>query len=91
MSPHRYMNFITAEGAYWDLYRRAPDTWLQTARLLLRALRQRFRYRDSAYSRITFRHFLHRVFWKKQDRLRAWKQQSAQRNLPAVSLGKVVG
>ena len=91
MSPHRYMNFITAEGAYWDLYRRPPDTWVQTGRLLLRAVRQRLRYRNSAYSRITFEYFLRRIFWKKQNRLRAWKQQSEQRNLPAVSLGKVVG
>lgn len=91
MSPHRYLNFIAAEGAYWDLYRRPPDTWLQTARLLLRAVRQRFRFRDSTYSRITFQFFLRRIFWKKQNRLRAWKEQSEQRSLPEISHGKVVG
>lgn len=90
MSPQRYMNFINAEGAYWDIYRRPSERLLQTGRLLLRSFRQLFRYRNKAYARITFFHFLRRLFWTKRSRLQQWKRQSKRRDMPAVLQGKVV-
>lgn len=90
MSPQRYMNFIAAEGAYWDLYRRPSERLVQNGRLLLRVARQFLGYRDKTYSRITLLHFLRRLFSTKKSRLHQWKQQSQLRDLPAVSFGKVV-
>lgn len=91
MSPQRYLNFISAESAYWDLYRRVPERLAQTGRLLLRAARQLLRYRDKTYARITFTHFLQRLFRSRKSRLQDWKRQSARRNLPAIASGRVVG
>ena len=91
MSPQRYMNFVTAEGAYWDTYRNLPENLLQTMRLCARAVRQLMRYKNKAYSKITFAYFLNRLFRSKANRLRGWMEQARRRDLPAISLGKVIG
>lgn len=91
MSPQRYENFITAEGAYWDLYRKPLENAVQTARLFARSIRQAKRYSNKAYARITFVHFLRRVFLARSARLAAWRKNLPQRNMPRIADGRVVG
>ncbi|HTV83279.1 MAG TPA: glycosyltransferase [Acidobacteriaceae bacterium] len=90
MSPQRYRNFVSAEGAYWDLYRRPADNLIQTARLLARAVRQSYRFSNKAYARITLTHFLSRIFRSRKARLQAWRRQSQQRAFPRVAEGQIV-
>lgn len=84
MTPGRYSNFISAEGAYWDLYRGAAANRVQTLRLFARAVRQYFRFADKTYSRVTFTCFLERTFYSKAKRLELWRKRSAMRDLPGV-------
>lgn len=91
MSPHRYINFITAESAYWDLHRAFWERAMQTMRLLVRSVRQWLRYKNKSYARITFRHFLERIFHSRANRLNAWRKQSRMRNLPTVLHGRIIG
>jgi GT2 family glycosyltransferase len=91
MSPQRYLNFIAAEGAYWDLYRTALPRAIYTARLLGRVVRQYRRLKNKVYSAITWRYFCQRFLTSKDARLQRWKQQSLNRNIPAISAGRVVG
>jgi GT2 family glycosyltransferase len=91
MSPQRYLNFIAAEGAYWDLYRTTPQRAVYMARVFARTIKQYFRYRNKIFSKITGRYFCQRLFAPKSLRLKRWKQQSLNRNLPVISIGKVVG
>lgn len=91
MSIQRYLNFIWAEGAYWDLYRGSLPRAIYTARLFGRVIRQYRRYRNKAFSGITLRYLWQRLIVSKRVRLEAWKRQSIKRDLPAIASGKVVG
>jgi GT2 family glycosyltransferase len=91
MSPQRYLNFITAEGAYWDLYRTSLPRAIYTVRLLGRVFRQYRRYKNKVFSGITWRYLCQRFLTSKKTRLRAWRQQSLRRDLPAITEGRVVG
>lgn len=91
MSPERYRNFITAEGAYWDLYRSGWENTIQTARLLARSLKQYTRYKNKSFAKITWKYFCSRLLTSKTARLHQWKEQSLSRDIPAVSDGTVVG
>jgi GT2 family glycosyltransferase len=91
MSPQRYRNFISAEGAFWDLYRTTMKNMIQTTRLFARAIRQFRRFRNKNYSKITFTFALGRLFFSRERRLAQWKNGMAQRNIPLVSEGRIVG
>jgi len=82
MSPERYANLLAAEGAYWDTYRSVPGRALHTLRLIERAIRQKRRFANSAFAKITFACFCRRLFLSKRHRFRWWKRQSFQRNMP---------
>jgi GT2 family glycosyltransferase len=85
MSAERYLNSIAAEGAYWDMYRTRLQSAMQTVRLLARTLRQYRHYKNKTFSKITWKYFCVRLFVSKTERLKRWKQQSLQRNIPAIS------
>ncbi len=91
MSPQRYENFISAEGAYWDLYRTRTQNLIQTARLFARTLRQYRRYKNKVFSRITWRFFCERLLTRPSARLAHWRDISQHRNLPNISKGEVLG
>ncbi len=91
MSPQRYRNFISAEGAYWDLYRTMPQNMIQNMRLFARTMRQFKRFKNKAYSRITFAYALSRVFYSRKRRLAKWKDGTTQRSIPLVCNGRIVG
>ena len=78
MPPWRYANFIEAEGAYNDLYKGWFENSVQTLRLWVRAVRQRWRHKNPEFSRITWRHLWHRLTTSRKRRLALW--QNAQRS-----------
>lgn len=82
MSPERYANLLAAEGAYWDMYGSVPERALHTLCLIERAIRQKRRFDNSAFARITFACFCRRLFLSKKNRFWWWKRQSLQRNMP---------
>ena len=91
MSPERYRNVIKAEGAYWDLYRSSWENVALTARLLARFCKQYIRYKNKAFTGITWKYLLQRIFTSKCSRLQNWKEQSRYRNIPVVSSGTAIG
>jgi GT2 family glycosyltransferase len=90
MAPERYRNFLAAESAYVDLYSSAPERAAHLVRLLWRTLRQR-RYRNSVFSRMTFEFFWRRLWDSRAKRIQSWRNQSLQRDIPAIEEGQVVG
>jgi GT2 family glycosyltransferase len=91
MSAERYRNFISAETAYYDLYRPRWQNAIQTLRLFVRVIRQYLRFRNKEYSKITWEYLRERILLTKAQRLMRWKQQLTQRNLPAVAGGRAAG
>lgn len=89
MSPERYRNFSAAESAFWDMHRSRMQNAIQTARLLVRTVLQHRRYRNKAFSRITWCFFRQRVLTRPSDRLVRWKRISNHRDLPNISSGDV--
>jgi GT2 family glycosyltransferase len=80
MAPWRYKNFIEAEGAFLDLYKGALENAVQNLRLAVRALRQRLRYRNKEFSRITVRYLGARLRSPRRSRVQAWQQQQRSRS-----------
>jgi hypothetical protein len=76
MTPSRYRNYIAAEGAFNDLYKGPLENAVQTLRLFVRAIRQRWRFKNPEFSRITWKYFLARFFAFRKTRLRRWRQLS---------------
>lgn len=75
MAPWRYRNFIEAEGAFNDLYKTSLENAVQTLRLLVRTVRQRFRYKNPEFSRMTWSYLLHRLSAGRKRRLQQWHQK----------------
>jgi len=82
MSPERYSSFIAAEGAFWDTYGTVAEPAFHTLRILERTIRQKRRFENSAYAKITLAYFFTRLFLSKKYRLRRWKLQSLRRDIP---------
>ena len=57
MAPARYLNFLAAEGAYVDLYSSSLERAFHLLRLLARVMRQRRRYKNRVFSRMTWYDF----------------------------------
>jgi GT2 family glycosyltransferase len=79
MAPWRYKNFIEAEGAFNDLYKSGLENAVQTLRLVVRALRQRMRYKNPQFSRTTVKHLIHRLTMRRTSRLRGWTEAQRKR------------
>lgn len=79
MTPARYINYSYAETAFNDIYKGALENWTQTLRLLFRAIRQRRKYKDPAYSRITAAQLMYRLRVSRIDRIERWRQAGEQR------------
>lgn len=77
MASWRYKNFIEAEGAFNDLYKNRFENFIQSLRLVVRSVRQRFRYKDPTFSQITRSHLWTRVRQGRKARLA--QQRKAQR------------
>jgi GT2 family glycosyltransferase len=79
MDSRRYKNLLDAEEAYTDLYRGGLEGAMQTARLLLRSVKQRLKFRDPIYSRMSVARFLRRLVTTRRYRVRMWES-----SLPAA-------
>lgn len=79
MTPARYINYSYAESAFNDLYKSPVENGVQNLRLLVRAVRQRRRYKDPAYSRITLAQFFYRMRVARAARIENWKNEGERR------------
>jgi GT2 family glycosyltransferase len=91
MTPHRYRNFLAAESAYVDLYSTPLEQALHLLRLLGRTVRQYRRYHNKIFARICWEYFCRRLFHTKAKRILGWRQQLAQRDIPIIEDGQVIG
>jgi GT2 family glycosyltransferase len=90
MSAERYRNFMAAESAYIDLFLPPMERVAQLVRLFVRAVRQFRRYENKVFSRIAWEYFLQRLFLTRAKRLKRWRSQLRQRDIPAISDGRTV-
>ncbi len=90
MSSKRYRSFLSAEGAYFDLYRSRFANGIQLLRLFARAIKQYLRLTNKDFSKITREYLMRRIVLSKSQRLLRWNRQSLQRDLPIVSAGRPV-
>ena len=79
MTPARYINYSYAESAFNDMYKGPWENGVQNLRLLARAVRQRRRYKDPAYSRITLAQFFYRMRNSRERRIENWKNEGERR------------
>jgi hypothetical protein len=91
MAPARYLNFLAAEGAYVDLYSSSLERAFHLVRLLARVMRQRRRYKNRVFSKMTWDHFCRRLFDSRTQRMTSWRHQLLQRDIPAMENGKAMG
>jgi GT2 family glycosyltransferase len=78
MTPERYRNFLAAEGAFYDLHKSLPERLLYSARLLVRAVRQRG-LRNPEFARLARRTLRSRLFRTRKSRIAAWKRANSER------------
>lgn len=79
MTPMRYINFSYAETAFNDLYKGTLENWTQNLRLLVRTIRQRRKYKNPAFSRITAAQLMYRLRVSREERIERWRQAGEQR------------
>jgi hypothetical protein len=79
MSLDRYRNFLAAEEAFNDLYKGRIENLVQTVRLAARVVKQRLKFQNPEFSRITRNHLLRRLFTSKKARIRFWRELCARR------------
>jgi GT2 family glycosyltransferase len=91
MTPQRYRNFLAAESAYVDLYSSPLEQTCHLLRLLARTLRQYQRYDNKVFSRICWEYFCRRLFHNRKERILGWRKQLAQRDIPVIEDGRVIG
>lgn len=70
MTAERYTNYSYAETAFNDIYKGRLENLAQTLRLLLRSIRQRRKYSNSVFSRITLAQLVYRLRVRRHERIR---------------------
>ncbi len=79
MSAWRYRNFSFAETAFLDLYRSRAERAVQHGRLLARAVKQKLKFKNPEFSRITWEQFFYRIRTPRRVRLARWKADGDRR------------
>ena len=79
MTPWRYRNFSYAETAYNDLFKGRIEGLVQSARVFVRALKQKRKYRNPEFSRIAWEQFFYRLRVRRSKRIARWNAQGAKR------------
>ncbi len=79
MTPWRYRNFSYAENAFNDLYKGPLENAVQTLRMLVRSLKQRKKYKNREFSRITWKQWTYRLTTSRKQRLLDWRADSERR------------
>ncbi len=72
MTPGRYRNFSYAETAYYDLYKGRLEGTVQSLRVFVRAIKQRFKYTNPEFSRVAWEQFRYRACLKRDRRIAEW-------------------
>ena len=90
MTTERYRNFLAAESAFVDLYSSPLEQAAQLFRLFVRIFWQYRRFKNKAFARLALEYFLKRLFHRRATRLRKWREQLAQRDLPVMLEGQLV-
>jgi GT2 family glycosyltransferase len=90
MQPWRYRNFSAAESAFNDLYKGRLENALQTLRVLVRALKQRWKYKNPEFGRIAWEQWKLRLATSREQRLLRWKAESVIRQT-ALGVGMGAG
>lgn len=72
MSPWRYTNFSQAESAFNDLYKGYAENAMQNVRLLARSIKQRRKYRNPEFARITLAQLIYRLTVPRRRRIQKW-------------------
>jgi GT2 family glycosyltransferase len=91
MTVQRYRNFLAAESAYVDLYSSPLEQGVHLLRLLARTINQYWRYKNKAFAKICWEYFGRRLFHSRAKRLLGWRKQLAQRDIPIIEDGRVIG
>jgi GT2 family glycosyltransferase len=91
MTPQRYRNFLAAESAYVDLYTSPLERTVHLFRLLARTLRQYQRYDNKIFASICWEYFNRRLFHSRAKRILGWRSQLAQRDIPIIEDGRIIG
>lgn len=76
MTAERYTNYSYAETAFNDIYKGRLENLAQTLRLALRFIRQRRKYRNSVFSRITLTQLAYRLLVPRHERIRRFLTDS---------------
>jgi glycosyltransferase involved in cell wall biosynthesis len=79
LSTRRYVEFLAAEEAFIDLYRGSLEGHMQTARLMMRVVKQRLKWKNPEYSRLTFKRLLRRLVTSRRHRVNTWRNDLAAR------------
>lgn len=79
MSTWRYRNFSQAESAFNDLYKGYAENGAQNLRLLLRAVKQRLKYSNPEFARITLSQLIYRLTVPRRRRIQRWIAASEER------------
>ena len=91
ITPQRYRNFLAAESAYVDLYSSPLEQVCHLLRLLARTVRQYQRYQNKTFAKICWEYFCRRLFHNRMERILGWRKQLAQRDIPIIEDGRVIG
>lgn len=79
MTVARYTNYSFAETAFNDIYKGRLETLAQTLRLMARSIRQRRKYSNSEFSRITLAQLFYRLRVPRRERIRRFLAESESR------------
>ncbi len=79
MTPWRYRNFSYAETAYNDLFKGRLEGLVQTARVFVRAIKQRRKYKNPEFSRIAWEQFFYRLRVRRSSRIARWIAEGEKR------------
>lgn len=91
MSPERYRAFSYAEDAYFSIYKSKAENVAHVLRLLVRVWRQYSRYENKTFSRITLKFFFRRFLKSRVQRMKAWRMELKQRQMPAAPHARSAG
>lgn len=83
MTPQRYRNFSHAESAFNDLYKSWFENAVQNLRLLVRAIKQRRKYKNPEFSRIAWQQLRYRLQVPRHERLARWGAAGDMRRIGA--------
>lgn len=91
MSIARYRSFLAAESLFVDRFRSPLTNAVHTLWLLPRAVRQWRRYQNKGFAKTTCIFLCQRFFLSRTAKVEKWKLELAQRSMPSIANGRVVG